>query len=107
MTLEVRYVPMIDEGDEGKPKIMRTIYNEQGVALSYSEVSSLKEAQVAQPTCIGEYFDLVKDYFVEVGNYFDAQTTISSDVYNKMLSVATMCFSYVEKNPIDYEDENN
>jgi hypothetical protein len=104
MALEVRYVPMADEGDKGTPKIMRVIYNEEGAALTYAEAISLKEVQQTQPDCIEEYFNLVKNYFVDVANYFDTKVAPDEDAYQKMLEVARMCYSYVEKNPVEREN---
>jgi hypothetical protein len=101
MALEVRYVPMVDEGDNGVPKIMRVIYNEEGTALTYAEANSLEEVQQAQPDCIEEYFNLVKNYFTDVAIYFDTKTAADEEVYERMLAVARMCFGYVEKNPLD------
>ena len=104
MALEVRYVPMVDEGDKGAPKIMRVIYNEEGAALTYAEANSLKEVQQAQPDCIEEYFNLIKNYFVDVASYFDTKVSPDEGAYQKMLDVARMCFSYVEKNPVEIQD---
>jgi hypothetical protein len=105
MALEVRYVPMVDEGDRGYPKIMRVIYNEQNVALSY-EPCTVKEAQGAQPDCIEPYFNIVRDYFADAAKYFDIQDRTTNDISDKMLEIAAFCFGYHSKNPIDYSAEN-
>ena len=105
MPLEVRYVPMIDEGDKGTPQIMRVIYNEQNVALSY-EPCTVKEAQGAQPDCIEPYFNLVRDYFAGAAAYFDTQDKTSNEIAQKMVDIATFCYAYFSKNPVVYSQED-
>jgi hypothetical protein len=49
MALEVRYVPMADEGDNDIPKIMKVIYKD-GESIGYS-VAPLDEAADCRPIC--------------------------------------------------------
>jgi hypothetical protein len=99
MALEVRYVPMKDEGDRDYPKIMKVVYNESGQALSYVP-SPLKEAAIAVPSSIEEYFNLVRDYFNDIAVYIDQQEGLSEEVTMKMLEVMTFCSDYVSQNPM-------
>lgn len=105
MALEARYLPMVDEGDKGYPKIMRVIYNEQNVALSY-EPCTIKEAQGAQPDCIEPYFNLVRDYLANAAAYFDLQDRTTNEISTKMVEIAAFCYSYHAKNPVEYSQED-
>jgi hypothetical protein len=100
MALEVRYVPMVDEGDKGYPQIMRVIYNEQNVALSY-EPCTIKEAQDAQPDCVEPYFNLVRDYLTQAAAFFDANAALSTEVLDRMNETAGFCLKFVRRNMND------
>lgn len=97
MALEVRYVPMKDEGDDNLPKIMRVIYKD-GTAISYSP-AKFDEARTADPTCVEVYFDLLSDYFKEVAAFCDAQYDFTTEMSKKMFSVMLFCNSYVSDAP--------
>lgn len=103
MTLEVRYVPMVDEGDKDYPKIMRVIYN-NGTAVAY-EPTNIKEAEAADPSCIEPYFNLVRDYFRNVADYLDIQDKTSDEITEKMIDVAYFCLRYHEQNPFSHVTE--
>jgi hypothetical protein len=104
MTLEVRYVPMIDEGDRGMPKIMRVVYNEVGAVLTYSAATFI-EAETADPSCVPLYFDLLREYFVSFSAYLDAQTAFTNEVSMKMFELMVFCSTYLEGKPIKFMDE--
>lgn len=104
MALEVRYVPMIDEGDKGMPKIMRVVYNEAGTALTYS-AATFAEAEVADPSCVALYFDLLREYFVSFSAYLDAQTAFTNEVSMKMFELMIFCSRYLDGKPINITDE--
>ena len=104
MALEVRYVPMLDEGDNGMPKIMRVVYNEAGTALTYS-AATFTEAEVADPSCVALYFDLLREYFVSFSAYLDAQTAFTNEVSMKMFELMIFCSRYLDGKPINLTDE--
>lgn len=104
MALEVRYVPMLDEGDNGMPKIMRVVYNEAGDALTYS-AATFTEAEVADPSCVALYFDLLREYFVSFSAYLDAQTAFTKEVSMKMFELMIFCSRYLDGKPINFTDE--
>jgi hypothetical protein len=104
MALEVRYVPMIDEGDKGMPKIMRVVYNEAGDALTYS-AATFTEAETADPSCVAPYFDLLRDYFASFSAYLDTQTAFTNEVSMKMFELMTFCGTYLEGKPVNFIDE--
>jgi hypothetical protein len=106
MALEVRYTTIIDEGDNGYPKIYRVVYKDNE-ALSYSECSH-KEALEADPSSIEDYFNKVSLYFRGVAEFMDAQTLAGTDVSIKMLEVMNFCIKYATENPmnIDRGQEN-
>lgn len=106
MTLEVRYIPMLDEGDNGMPKIMRVVYNEAGAALTYS-AATFTEAEAADPSCVALYFDLLREYFVSFSAYLDAQTAFTNEVSMEMFKLMTFCSQYLEKKPLTFFDELN
>ena len=104
MALEVRYVPMLDEGDNGMPKIMRVVYNEAGDALTYS-AATFTEAEVADPSSVPLYFDLLREYFVSFSVYLDAQTAFTNEVSMKMFELMIFCSRYLDGKPINITDE--
>lgn len=104
MALEVRYVPMLDEGDNGMPKIMRVVYNEAGDALTYS-AATFTEAEVADPSCVALYFDLLREYFVSFSAYLDAQTAFTNEVSMKMFELMIFCSRYLDGKPINITDK--
>ena len=104
MALEVRYVPMLDEGDNGMPKIMRVVYNEAGDALTYS-AATFTEAEVADPSCVALYFDLLREYFVSFSAYLDAQTAFTNEVSMKMFELMIFCSRYLDGKPINITDQ--
>jgi hypothetical protein len=104
MALEVRYVPMLDEGDRGMPKIMRVIYNEAGDVLTYSS-ATFTEAETADPSCIAPYFDLLREYFISFSAYLDTQTAFTSEVSMKMFELMTFCGMYLEGKPVSFVNE--
>ena len=104
MALEIRYVPMLDEGDRNKPKIMRVIYDEAGAALTYSS-ATFTEAEVADPSCVALYFDLLREYFISFSAYLDAQTEFTNDVSMKMFELMIFCSVYLEGKPINFVNE--
>jgi len=104
MALEIRYVPMIDEGDRGMPKIMRVVYSQEGVALTYSP-ATFTEAEVADPSCVALYFDLLREYFISFSAYLDAQTEFTNDVSMKMFELMIFCSAYLEGKPVSFFNE--
>ena len=94
MSLEIRYIAMIDEGDHGYPKIMRVIYNEEGEVVASSE-SSLAEAKNADPSSIERYFDCLRDYFRSIADFIDTQTDTTSEVGKRMMELMVFCSRYV------------
>ena len=104
MALEVRYVPMLDEGDKGYPKIMRVVYNEAGDALTYS-AATFTEAEVADPSCVALYFDLLREYFISFSAYLDAQTVFTNEVSMKMFELMIFCSSYLDGKPINFTND--
>ena len=104
MALEVRYVPMLDEGDKGYPKIMRVVYNEAGDALTYS-AATFTEAEVADPSCVALYFDLLREYFISFSAYLDAQTAFTNEVSMKMFELMIFCSSYLDGKPINFTND--
>jgi len=106
MALEVRYVPMLDEGDRGMPKIMRVVYNEVGAALTYSP-ATFTEAEVADPSCVALYFDLLREYFVSFSAYLDAQTAFTNEVSMKMFELMVFCSTYLEGKPINFANDTS
>ena len=104
MALEVRYVPMLDEGDNGMPKIMRVVYNEAGDTLTYS-AATFTEAEVADPSCVALYFDLLREYFVSFSAYLDAQTAFTNEVSMKIFELMIFCSRYLDGKPINITDE--
>lgn len=97
MALEVRYIPMKDEGDGDMPKIFRVVYQDD-TAISYS-VAPFSEAKAADPSCVEKYFDLVSTYFSDLSTYFDTLTDFTSDATMKMLKIMSFCAMYIEANP--------
>jgi hypothetical protein len=106
MAIEVRYVPMNDEGDHGYAKMMRVIYNEEGAAISYSE-APLNEAKVADPSSIAGYYDCLRNYFASVASYLDLQTDVAPEVSHKMLEISAFCMNYISQNPLVYGGDVN
>ena len=104
MALEVRYVPMIDEGDRGMPKIMRVVYSEAGDALTYS-AATFTEAETADPSCVALYFDLLRDYFVAFSAYLDAQSEFTNEMSMKMFELMVFCSTYLEGKPVNFINE--
>ena len=104
MALEVRYVPMLDEGDNGIPKIMRVVYNEAGDALTYS-AATFTEAETADPSCVELYFDLLREYFVSFSAYLDTQTAFTNEVSMKMFELMIFCSKYLDGKPINFTNE--
>jgi hypothetical protein len=96
MALEVRYVPMKDEGDSNIPKIFRVIYQDS-VALSYS-VAGFAEVKAADPSAIETYFNLVSEYFKEVAAYVDTLTDFSTEAATEFLRIGMFCLKYHEAN---------
>jgi uncharacterized protein YozE (UPF0346 family) len=92
MALEVRYVPMKDEGDYDLPKIFRVIYQDD-VAVSYS-VASFAEVKAANPSVISTYFDLVSTYFKERADYVDTLTEFSNESAREFLQIGMFCLRY-------------
>jgi hypothetical protein len=103
MALEVRYVPMADEGDNDIPKIMKVIYKD-GESIGYS-VAPLDEAAIADPSVVEAYFNLIKEYFTSLASYFDAQTEFNNDTTLKMMQIMAFCMSYIEARPIQHNFE--
>ena len=101
MALEVRYTAMIDEGDNGYPKIYRVVYKDNK-ALSYSECSH-EEALAADPSSIEDYFNNVSLYFTGVAEFMDAQTLAGPDVSVKILEVMNFCAKYMGENPMNLD----
>jgi hypothetical protein len=99
MSLEIRYVAMIDEGDHGYPKIMRVVYNEEGAAIASSE-APLSEARDAYLPSIAEYYDYLRDYFIGVATFIDSQTDVTSEVSEKLFEVMKFCGDYIAENPM-------
>jgi hypothetical protein len=104
MALEVRYVPMIDEGDNGIPKIMRVVYNEAGNVLTYS-AATFTEAETADPSCVELYFDLLREYFVSFSAYLDTQTAFTNEVSMKMFELMIFCSKYLDAKPVNFTSE--
>ena len=92
MALEVRYVPMKDEGDFNVPKIFRVIY-QSDTAVSYS-VASFAEVKAADPSVISAYFDLVSVYFKERAEYVDTLTDFSRESATEFLQIGMFCLRY-------------
>jgi hypothetical protein len=101
MALEVRYIPMKDEGQNNYPKIMRVIYKDN-VAVSYA-ASSFSEAKAAAPESIEAYFDLVKEYFAGISSFCDSQTDFSGAMTLKMEEVMYFCIKYIDESPLPPE----
>jgi hypothetical protein len=106
MATEVRYMPMIDEGDNGYPKMMRVIYDAQGNAIAQSE-APLSEAKAADPSSIASYYDCLREYFTSVASYIDLQTDITPAMSRKMFEVFAFCSSYISQNPLDFSAGDN
>ena len=106
MAIEVRYVPMNDEGDHGYAKMMRVIYNQEGAAISYSE-APLSEAKIADPSSIAGYYDCLRNYFASVASYVDLQTDVTPEMSHKMLEISAFCMNYISQNPLVYGGDVN
>jgi hypothetical protein len=103
MALEVRYVSMIDEGDNGYPKIFRVVYRDNE-AISYT-ACPFREASQADPSSIESYFNLVSLYFKGVAEFMDAQTASANEVTIKMMEVMQFSVTYLGENPMIAEVE--
>jgi hypothetical protein len=103
MALEVRYIPMIDEGDNNTPKIMKVVYKD-GESIGYS-IAPLDEAAVADPLVVEAYFNLIKEYFTGLASYFDTQTEFNNENTIKMMQIMTFCMGYIEARPVQYGTE--
>jgi len=102
MALEIRYVAMIDEGDNGYPKVMRVVYNNgQAVASSQAPLREVKDAHLP---AVAEYYDCMRDYFRSVAEFIDAQTDITNETTRKMFEVMSFCGKYISDNPEQYPD---
>jgi len=106
MAIEARYMPMIDEGDNGYPKMMRVIYDEQGKVVAQSE-APLSEAKAADPSSIASYYDCLRDYFTSIASYVDLQTDVTPAMSRKMFEVFAFCSNYISQNPLDFSAGDN
>jgi hypothetical protein len=95
VALEVRYVPMKDEGDNNIPKLFRVIYQDD-VAVSYSH-ANLSEVKAADPEAIAGYYDIVSQYFKDLATLVDSSTDFTQDLRQEFMATARLCLLYCQE----------